>query len=181
MKMLHRLVGFLVFVVLVGFALLLVWTAMSEQKWAELADHIRFGRFSGMFAGIALFCLGLLLALTSERKKSHPDTLFVDSEKGRVSIDTDEIGEYVAKLITEFPSVVKMRPNVIALRNRKDPSKNSIDIVATIEVKAGPQIHEACEILQDRIRDSVVTGLGITRVRRVDVTVGKILSEHRMP
>jgi hypothetical protein len=68
---------------------------------------------------------------------------------------------------------MKMRPTVI-------PVKNGIDIVAGIEIKAGPQIHEACELLQDRIRQSVTTDLGIPQVRRVEVSVSEILSEHKV-
>lgn len=173
MRMLHRLVGFLVFIVLIGLGWLLFVTALSESNWAALADQIRYGRESGGCAGVALFCLGLLLALTGNRKKKRSRFLSFDSEKGTVSISTDAIAEYVAKLASEFPSVMKMRPTVV-------PVKKGIDIVASIEIKAGPQIHEACELLQDRIRQSVTDDLGISQVRRVEVSVGEILSEHKM-
>lgn len=171
--MLHRLVGFLVFIVLMGLGLLLFFSACSERQWALLADRIEFGRQEGRCAGAALVCMGALLALTGDRKKKRSRFLYFDSEKGRVSISTEAIAEYVGKLVSEFPSVMKLTPTVV-------PQKNAIDIVVSIEIKAGPQIHEACELLQDRIRESVTTGLGIPQVRRVEVSVGKILSEHKL-
>lgn len=171
--MLHRLFGFVVFVVLLGQGLILFFLALSSEGWAHFTALLTERRSSGACAGIALACLALLLALTGIRKKKRAKFWYYDSEKGRVSISTDAIAEYVAKLASEFPSVMKMRPVVI-------PTKDALDIVVSIEIKAGPQIHEACELLQDRIRESVTTGLGISKVRRVEVSVGEILSEHKM-
>ncbi len=54
-----------------------------------------------------------------------------------------------------------------------------IDIIVDLRVKAGPQLHEVCEVLQRRVRETMANGLGISDVRRVEVNVKEISSEHR--
>ena len=124
--MLHRLFGFVVFVVLLGQGLILFFLALSSEGWAHFTALLTERRSSGACAGIALACLALLLALTGIRKKKRAKFWYYDSEKGRVSISTDAIAEYVAKLASEFPSVMKMRPVVIPTKSlsssRRSPS-----------------------------------------------------------
>ena len=62
----------------------------------------------------------------------------------------------------------------IAFRRRE-----LIDIVVDLRVKAGPQLHEVCEVLQRRVRETMSSGLGIADVRRVEVSVKEISSEHK--
>jgi uncharacterized alkaline shock family protein YloU len=98
--------------------------------------------------------------------------LSLDTESGRTSISTDAICNYVGKLAGEFPSIVRMSPRVI-------PRRGTIDILVNVRIKAGPQIHEVCEVLQKRVRDCLASGLGISDVRRVEVSVKEISSEHK--
>jgi uncharacterized alkaline shock family protein YloU len=76
------------------------------------------------------------------------------------------------RLAAEFPSVTRMRPRVI-------PRRKTVDVAVDVRVKAGPEIHEVCQILQQRIRETMTTGLGITEVGRIEVSVGEIATEHR--
>jgi len=66
-----------------------------------------------------------------------------------------------------------MQPKVTA-------SRDSVDVIVDVKIKAGPQIREICEILQQRVRDSMLSGLGITQVRYVEVNVCKIIG-HTEP
>ena len=59
------------------------------------------------------------------------------------------------------------------------PRGNQVDISIVLKVKAGPQIHEICEVMQRRVRETMVNGLGISDVRRVIVNVKDISSEHK--
>jgi uncharacterized alkaline shock family protein YloU len=65
-----------------------------------------------------------------------------------------------------------MRPNV-------RPRRGGVDLLVDVRVKAGSQVHEVCELLQQRVRERVVEGLGISEVRRVEVNVRDIVSEHK--
>ncbi len=52
-------------------------------------------------------------------------------------------------------------------------------MVVDVRIKAGPQLHEICEVLQNRVRETMIKGLGIPEVRRVVVCVKEISSEHK--
>ena len=171
MKMLHRLVAFLLFLIVLGQGLMFLNVAHSSEKWRGFIEVMGQNRISGVCAGFALICMAVLLALTSFNRKKKHKFLSLDSENGTVSISTDAISEYIAKLAGEFPSIVRMRPVVV-------PGRKDVDIVVNVEMKAGPQIHEACELLQQRVRESMSNGLGITCVRNVEVSVKEIHSEH---
>ena len=171
MQMLRRLVGFLVFMVVLGQGLMLLNAGLSTDRWHVFAVLIKQGRLSGLCAGLALTCLAVLLALTSLSRRKRPKFLSLDTENGTVSISADAIAEYIAKLAEEFPSVVRMRPMVI-------PARNAVDIRVQVDMKAGPQIHEACELLQRRVRESMTDGLGISQIRNIEVSVKEIHSEH---
>ena len=122
--------------------------------------------------GIAVFSFLAIYALTAIPNRRRRRLLSFDNEGGTVSISTDAICDYIGKLSTEFPSVVKLNPEVIAARN-------SIDLIVGVRIKAGPHIHEVCELLQQRVRESVTNGLGISQIRRVEVSVSDIVSEHK--
>jgi uncharacterized alkaline shock family protein YloU len=98
--------------------------------------------------------------------------LSFSNEQGAVNISTDAIAEYISKLAPEFPSIVKMTPVVI-------PHRRKIDIMVEVRIKAGPQLHEICEVLQKKIRESMEKGLGIFDVEKVIVSVDKISVEHK--
>ena len=122
--------------------------------------------FNGLVFGGIVFALSGL----SRRRPGH--FLSYERNGGAVSISTDAIGEYVGKLATEFPSVIRMRPRVV-------PGRKSIDVIVDTKVKAGPQIHEVCELLQQRVRETLTEGLGISELGRIEISVSEIVSEHR--
>jgi len=126
-------------------------------------------RLSG---GIFLVLLALLFALTSTPPRRRSEFLSYDDDGGTISISTEAIANYVAKLAEEFNSVVRMRPHIIA-------GRHAVDILVDVKIKAGPDIHEVCRLLQKRIRDAVTVGLGIAAVGKVEVSVAEILSERR--
>jgi hypothetical protein len=69
---------------------------------------------------------------------------------------------------------------VLRLSPRVSAARRGLDIVVRVRVKAGPQIHEACEMLKQRVREILTNGLGISAIRSVTVTVEKIVAEHRL-
>lgn len=172
MRILHKFISLLIFVVLLGEGLVLLGAARSADRWDALTTLAEPSRLSAACAGIGLLCLAVLFALGGLPGKKRERFLSFDREGGTVSISTEAIADYVSKLADEFPSIIRMRPKVV-------PARNTIDIVVEVRIKAGPQIHEACELLQQRIRESVTSGLGISEVRRVEVSVREIISEHK--
>jgi len=111
--------------------------------------------------------------LSGLQRREHERFLSFDNGEGRVNISTQAISDYVSKLSSEFPSVVRMTPRVAA------HSRRGLDMVVDVRIKAGPQLHEICEVLQNRVRETMIKGLGIPEVRRVVVCVKEISSEHK--
>lgn len=171
MSILHRIVRVLVLVALAMAGIALMTASFDPGGWG--AETVIVGVRNGLIfpIGLAMLLLVVLFLLTGMRRKRRARFLTVENENGRVSISTDAIAEYVGRLAEEFPGIVKMRPRVV-------PARHTVDIVVGVKVKAGPQIHEICQLLQSRIRESMTDGLGISEVRRVEVNVSGIVAER---
>ncbi len=169
MRVLRRVVRLLVLVVLLAAGLGVLTVALSPQRWSEVQA---LGREVWVSVGGGLLLAGVVFALSEFRTRKRERYLAFDNEGGTVSISTEAIADYIAKLAPEFPSIVRMRPNV-------RPRRGGVDLLVDLRVKAGSQVHEMCGLLQQRVRERVVEGLGITEVRRVEVNVRDIVSEHK--
>lgn len=121
--------------------------------------------------GLALILLGGLYLYSGLAPRRRAQLAFVN-ESGTVNIRVDAIRDFVAKLAPEFSSIVRMSPHVVVRRGR-------IDIIVGVRIQAGPQIHATCELLQQRVRERLITGLGITQVREIEVTVTDIVGEKQ--
>lgn len=175
MKFLNRLINLFVVIVLLcsGLALLaaILFPEWQQHLLSLITPHEKLVFIS---IAVALFCTGILIMLTDtkNKKKTKERILSFKNDDGIIQISTVAISDYISKLITEFPSIIKMHPQVV-------PHGNMVDIVVTLRVKAGPQIHEICEVMQRRVRETMVNGLGISDVRRVIVNVKEISPEHK--
>ncbi|NQU40697.1 MAG: alkaline shock response membrane anchor protein AmaP [Lentisphaerae bacterium] len=172
MKFLRRIVRLLVLVVLLSVGISLLMAAISPQRWQEIQLMGQSGREIWAWMGGGLLAAAVLFTASELRTRRRERFLSFDNEGGAVSISTQAIADYITKLSTEFPSIVRMLPHV-------KPTRGGVDLLIDVRVKAGSQVHEVCELLQQRVRERVVDGLGITEVRRVEVNVRDIVSEHR--
>lgn len=170
LRIIHRIAGFLLLLFVTVQGVALAAQARSGAEWEQMMSVLSGNRALGGGAGIALVCLGLIYVLSAIPRKKKQQYLAFDGEGGTVSISTAAISEYVARVGGEFPSIVKLKPEVI-------PVRNSIDVHLYIQVKDGPDIHEVCEMLQKRVRDVLAGSLGITGVRKVEVSVKEIIPE----
>ncbi len=172
MKLLHRILALLL-VVLLGFCgVLLLLAARSGADWQAALVLLRPQRVAAAGAGAAALCLAVLYALSGLRRRERARYLSFGGDGDRVNISTDAIVGYVSRLAEEFPSIVRMTPRV-------RPVGKKVDMLIDVRIKAGPQLHEICEVLQQRVRESMASGLGISEVRRVIVSVTEISSEHK--
>jgi len=172
MKLLNRFLGLVVLAAMIAGGLFLMAVALTGNWWDTALDAMESGRLAVLGVGTIMTLLGLLYLLTGVKRGKGKHVLSFEREGGTVSISSDAIVDYIAKLSAEFPSVVRMKPHVV-------PVRNAVDIVVEIHVRAGPQIHELCELLQRRVRESMTNGLGIAEVRKVEVSVTQIVSEHK--
>ncbi len=173
MKFLNRLITLLVVIVLLIVGLSVLLMTISNDWYQFFISLIHPNERLIFISGAAAFIsLGMLVMLTGLKKKNKERILSFKNDDGVIQISSVAISDYISKLITEFPSVIKMQPQVV-------PHGNMVDIVVILRVKAGPQIHEICEVMQRRVRETMVNGLGISDVRRVIVNVKEISPEHK--
>jgi uncharacterized alkaline shock family protein YloU len=176
-KWMHRALSILAIALLVAVGAAAAGLSVRASWWGTALAWLREGgRATAGWTGVGLVLLGALCAATGWGGRRRTRFLSFEREGGAVSISTEAIADFVSKLAAEFPSVVQMRPEIL-------PSRRGLDIRVAVRVRAGPQIHEVCDLLQRRVRESVAAGMGIAEVRRVEVSVVDIVMEHkpRMP
>lgn len=167
----HRLARFVLLVLVLFLSLGLMGAASSAERWQAVIMWGEGMRWPALMWGGVLFLLAWLFALSGLSPRKKTSFLTFETENGPLSISTQAICEYLAKLNQEFPSIIRMTTAVI-------PVRRSIDIAVDIRIKAGPQLHEVCEALQRRVRESMANGLGIQDVRKIRVAVREISTEH---
>ena len=171
MKVLHRFVGSVTAVLVVLVAVLLLAGAATDQGWNEVTGIVARNRLAGGCAAVGMLCLLAVYGLSIPRRRRNKILSFRNDD-GTVSMSTAAISDYICKLQAEFPSIVRMEPVVV-------PRRGTVDVTVEVRVKAGPQIHEICEVLQRRVRETMINGLGIAEIRRVEVRVNEISPEHK--
>ncbi|MDP6525835.1 MAG: hypothetical protein QGI24_06100 [Kiritimatiellia bacterium] len=172
-SLLHRMTRMLIVLLMLSCGLYVLCMGVSASRWNFFVDVTRAGRSVGIAAGFGVVCLAFLYMLSGYRRgKRRERYLSFDNDGGTVSISTVAISDYVCKLSPEFPSIVSLNVDVI-------PVRNSVDLLVGVRIRAGSQVHEVCELLQQRVRESMINGLGISQVRRIEVSVREIVSEHK--
>lgn len=172
MKMLHRISG-LVLLVVIGFTgVFVLAVSMDAAEWSAVGAFVGPQRVAAAGVGAALICLGIVFALSGLVPRRPERFLAFSNDGGSVNISTVAISDYLRKIGREFPSIISMTPQVL-------PHRRSLDIAVDLRIKSGPQLHEICEVLQTRIRESMATGLGISELRKVVVRVREISTEHK--
>jgi len=172
MRNVNRFLTLLMCALLIGGGLGLLVLVLRPADWQAACGGLAASRVGGMVAGLLLVALGVLLIVTEAPRRRRDRFLSFRNEGGAVNISTEAIAEYIAKLAPAFPSIVRMSPVV-------EPHRRKVDIVVDVRIKAGPQLHEICEVLQKRVRESMEGGLGIHDVRHVVVRVKEISTEHK--
>ncbi len=146
----------------------------DQTDWFNLVELMETQRWMVFAAGILFFLLWLLFFWSRYAVRGPRERfLTFESEQGPVSISTLAIADFVTRLATEFPSIVRIDPHVI-------PRHKMIDVLLNVRVKSGTQINEMCQLLQQRVRQSLIDEMGIPDVNDVKVNIDGLAGEHRM-
>lgn len=172
MRSANRVLLLLVCAILIGGGLALAVLVLRPTDWQTACAILAGSRAGCLMAGLLLVALGALLIFTEAPRRRRDRFLSFRNEGGAVNISTEAIADYIGKLASAFPSIIRMTPVV-------EPCRRKVDIVIDVRIKAGPQLHEICEVLQKRVRESMESGLGIQEVRHVVVRVKEISTEHK--
>lgn len=174
-RFIHRvsLLVLIAFCIAAGAALVVAGLA-NEARWHDFAQWVERGRLDVVAFGGVLVLLPILYMLSGLRRRSEDQMLSFPNDEGAVSLGVNGISDYLAKLTTEFSSVIGIQPKIV-------PIKDQLDIVLDIRIKAGPDVRDVCELLQAQARRSLLEGLGISNVRNIAVNVVEIVSERKSP
>ncbi len=171
-RALHITLGLVIILVLIGQGVMLIHMAYSPESWVDHIDLLRRERGWGMLAGIGLIGLVIVYLATAIRSlpKEGDQYLAFSSEGATVSILVRAVSEFIGKIGDEFAAIVSMKTTVI-------PRGRSIDIELDLRIKAGTQIPELCQLLQERVRESVKTNLGLSEIKQIRVQVKDIVGD----
>ena len=170
-RVVHIVIGIVLVAILVGQGALLIHMAYSQECWEQCMDTLREERGWGALAGIVLLALVIVYLITGIRRKPEGEQYLAFSSNGTtVSILLKAVNEFIGKIGDEFAAIVYLRPSV-------RPRGRSIDITLDIRVLAGTQIPELCQLLQERVRESVRQNLGLSEIKRIRVQVKDIVGD----
>ena len=169
MRVLHNLIGAaLLLALLFGCGFLVFNTAGSLESWNAFVGNYLSQPDMVCYAAAALFLLVLLYVSTGIRRRDNDKFLSFTGEGGTVSVSFKGISAFISKLGGEFDGVKGLRARVV-------PAGNSIDVIVEVKIREGMQIHEVCEILQQRVREKLARSLGLTDIRNVTINVREIM------
>ena len=169
MKFLRFLVGFALFVILVGGAVYLVYAALTRESWEQAIGVIRASRWQALEGAFVFLLLIALYLLTGIRRRKGEQFITFETEGGSVSISMKAIRDFLARVADEFAAVVSLDPTIRA-------TSGSMEVDLNLRVNAGTQIPELSKMLQERIRESIKDNLGLTDVRAVRINVREIVA-----
>lgn len=163
----HVLSGLLLLLLLIAVgATLILAPYVAEHCRPQVVDAVRSYRTVG---GIAVLALVVLYLGSFGRRRTGEQYLsFENVNGGAVSISMKAVSDFIAKIGDEFAAILSLKPDV-------RPRGGSIEVELDIKVKAGTQIPELCQLLQERVRESVRDNLGLSDIRKVKVTVRDIV------
>ncbi len=124
--------------------------------------------FEASVIGAILVLLALLYAATLSRRRPKLKFVSFESDEGAVSISVHAVREFIRKLGEEFSAVISMDPKIRA-------DRNVIHIDLDVSIQSGTRLPELSAVLQNRIRDSIRDGLGISQVRDIKVRIKEII------
>ena len=169
--MVHGLLGLLLLLVVLGHGVALIHMAYSPTCWAAGLEALQAERGWALLAGLVL--LGLLIAylITGIRPRASGDQYLSFTRNGAtVSILLRAVTDYITRIGEEFAAIVAMKPRV-------RPRGRTMEVDLELRIKAGTQIPELCQLLQERVRESLAQDLGLTDIKRIRVQVKEIVGE----
>ncbi len=170
-RIVHIIIGIVLLAILIGQGALLIHMGFSQEYWTDCIDLLRRERGWGVLAGVGILALVVVYLATSFNRRPQGEQYLAFKHNGdTVSILLRAVSEFIGKIGEEFAAIVSMKPIV-------KPRGKSIDIDLELRVKAGTQIPELCQLLQERVRESVRINMGLADIKRICVHVKDIVGD----
>lgn len=169
MKFLRFIVGFALFVILVGSMAFLLNAAATRETWEQAINLIRVSRLQTLAYASGFLILVAIYALTGVQRRKGEQFITFDTEGGSVSISMKAIRDFLCRVGDEFAAVLSLEPSIQA-------AGGSVEVDLNIRVKAGTQIPELSKMLQERVRETIKDNLGLADVRAIRISVREIVT-----
>ena len=174
-RVVHSLIGLVLLAILLGQGAVLIHMGLHESHWTACIDMVRQQRGWGALAGVGLLALVVVYLGTMFNRRPQGEQYLAFKHNGdTVSILLRAVSEFIAKIGDEYAAIVSMKPTL-------HPKGRSIDIDLDLRVKAGTQIPELCQLLQERVRESVRVNMGLADIKRISVHVKDIVGDPPPP
>lgn len=168
-RFLHSLSGFCLWVLFTAAGGAMVYANVLHVRTSVLRRfYVEDQPFEASVIGAILVLLALLYLVTLCRRRPKLKFVSFESEEGSVSISVNAVREFIRKLGEEFSAVISMDPKIRA-------DRNVIHIDLDVSIQSGTRLPELSAVLQNRIRDSIRDGLGISQVRDIKVRIKEII------
>lgn len=168
MKMIHVLSAMLIHLLFLAGGAGVIAAVYLNDYWARAIQFVQANQQAAAAAGALAVLLELLYLLSFFRKKKQPESISFRSGKGRVTVSIQAVRDYIEKVENEFAAVLALKPALTVHHGK-------IDVLIDLRVSAGTQIPELCDLLQQRIRETVKENLGLQNVRHVQLNVREIV------
>ena len=169
MKLVHCLLGFLIFFLVAAGIFVLYGIVGWDVAWAGLVLFLYEEYLVSIGGAVASFLILMLFKLTQSRPKRDAEFISYASKGGRVSLSVKAVKDFIQKIGEEFAAILAMYPS---LRVR---SGGGVEIDLDVRVQAGTHIPELCRLLQERVKESARDSLGLADIRSVKVNVREIV------
>ena len=165
MNLLHKLLSItLGLLALVG-GLAAVVVSLVPELWDLVTALLTRSRVGVWALVIAL--AGLTQLMTGKARRARP-LVVSNVEGGTVSVNAQAIRDVILRLAPEFPGIVRMDP-AIRIRN------GVVWVNVGVTVRESPAVQSTCELLQHRLRERLIAGLGLSQVGEVSVGIKKFI------
>ena len=143
---------------------------LNENLHDEVLSFYFINQSLGALLGIIIiisFILRIIIKLT-EHKDGFID---FESNDGSVGISTKALRDYIDRVAYEFAAVKHVNTKIISRRN-------GLNFILKLKIKAGSNIPELSQIMQQRVRESVRDSLGIEEVENIAINVQEIVNQE---
>lgn len=173
MKAIHALCNILLALVLLCTGAGLGYAAFrGGDTWGYFLEGAESYRLLVAGAGWAVVLLTLIWMLSALPRKRGGRFLSFTNPDGEVQISLDAIREFLTPLQSEFPGVIKVHPEVRSHRGE-------LLVTMGCDIRAGNAIPQLSQQLQERVRDRIVNGVGLSSIRSIRVVVRQITEGKR--
>lgn len=164
---------YIMFTVVVG-----IFLVLSVSGWlglrgnAELAISGLLSSSNGLWAGLLLIIIGLLLMALRIRANTGGRSISFDNPEGEVTISIKAVEDFVRKIGNDYSQVLDIIPTVL-------PARDGVKIVARTTLMAGINVPRLAETIQREIKTRMQNVLGIENVTGVEVNVSKLVAKEK--